>query len=131
MAVQKEVPVAPAEVVSTNPAPANTPAQARLAKENAAVSTNASPKADTSKTDSVGKPKEQGNPAPVGPRGPSRPRDSVPAPPLGGKKADQTKVTATDTKDNAGNDKVGQGTEHHIGIRGTHTSRDTYAIPSK
>jgi hypothetical protein len=131
MAIKNNVPTAPAEVVSTNLAPvaeptANSPAQASLAKANKAVSTNASPSTKTDTVDSVGKPKEAGKPAPMGPRGVNKPRDVVPAPQM--RKADQTKNTVTDKVDSAGNEKVGAEVDHHIGIRGTHTSRDTYKL---
>jgi hypothetical protein len=80
---------------------------------------------DSNVTDSRGKPKEAGKPAPMGGRGVNAPRDAKPAPSDKEKRAAQPKVTVTDKVDNAGNEKS---PGHHIGIRGTHTSRDTYKL---
>jgi hypothetical protein len=111
-----------AEATSGTPA-ANTPAQERLASANAV--TNSHLAADTTAIDSVGKPKDGGQPSPVGPRGTSAPRDSKPAPNDKEKRAAQPKVTVTDQVDSAGNEK---NVEHHVGIRGQHSSRDTYKL---
>jgi hypothetical protein len=77
---------------------------------------------DSNVTDSRGKPKEGGKPVPMGGRGVNAPRDAKPAPSDKEKRAAQPKVTVTDKVDNAGNPK--DAAPH--GIRGTHTSRDTY-----
>lgn len=113
------------EATTTAPAPkANTPAQHALATVNQKRNQQAAKESDA--IDSIGNPK-----APLqGPRGTNAPRDSKPAP---AKKADQTKITVTDQKDSAGEAKPGHGvtghvTEHHVGIRGSHTSRDTYKL---
>ncbi len=97
--------------------------QAELQAKNQA--TNSHQAADTTKIDSLGKPKEGGKPAPVGGRGVNAPRDSKPAP---DKRTLGPKVTVTDKVDNAGNPKPGAGETHHIGIRGTHTVRDTFKL---
>jgi hypothetical protein len=78
--------------------------------------------ADSDVTDSRGKPKEGGKPAPIGGRGVNAPRDAKPAPSDKEKRAAQPKITVTDKHDNAGNPK--DPAPH--GIRGNHTSRDTY-----
>lgn len=116
------------EATTSDPAPpapkANTPAQHALATVNQKRNQQSAKESDA--IDSVGNPK-----APLqGPRGTNAPRDSKPAP---AKKADQTKITVTDQKDSAGNEKPGHGVrghvaEHHVGIRGTHTSRDSYKV---
>lgn len=114
--------IASAESAQAAGAPiATSPAQAALMKANAVKNEQNAPQSDS--IDSVGKPKQPT----LGPRGANAPRDSKPAPQ---KRADQTKVTTSnsDTTDNAGQPKVGHGTEHHVGIRGTHTSRDTYKL---
>lgn len=77
---------------------------------------------DSNVTDSRGKPKEDGKPVPMGGRGVNAPRDAKPAPDAKQKRAEQPKITVTDKVDNAGNPK--DPAPH--GIRGTHTSRDTY-----
>jgi hypothetical protein len=79
---------------------------------------------DPNLKDSRGVPKEGGKPAPMGGRGVNAPRDTKPAPTVAQKRAAQPKVTVTDKVDNAGNPK--DPAPH--GIRGTHTSRDTYRI---
>jgi len=72
--------------------------------------------------DSRGVVKEGGKSAPVGGRGPTAPRDAKPAPTDSARRAAQPVNTVTDYVDNAGNEKGSA----QIGIRGTHTSRDTY-----
>lgn len=113
------------EATTTAPAPVpNTPGQAALAKVNQKRNQQAAKESDS--IDSIGSPK-----APLqGPRGTNAPRDAKVAPQ---KKADQTKITVTDQRDSAGEEKPGHGvsghpSEHHIGIRGQHTSRDTYKL---
>jgi hypothetical protein len=96
------------------------PKQAELAEKNKAINNQHGD--DTDQKDSVGKPKESGKPVQIGGRGVNAPRDSKPAPDAKQKRAAQPKITTTDKIDNAGNPK--EAAPH--GIRGVHTSRDTY-----
>jgi hypothetical protein len=96
---------------ATGPAPTgpDVPAGASLGKE-----------PDSNVKDSRGAAKE--TKTPIGGRGVNAPRDAKPAPTDKEKRAAQPKVTVTDKVDNAGNPK--DPAPH--GIRGLHTSRDTY-----
>ena len=102
------------EAVKLSPTAPQVPAGESLGKE---------PNSDV--YDSRGVPKEGGKSAPVGGRGPTAPRDAKPAPTDSARRAAQPINTVTDRVDSAGNEKAGA---HQIGIRGTHTSRDTYKV---